>query len=62
MKTAAGLLLMLSLAACSSSSHEVIYNRMAPKEREAADLATAYDAGLLSPGEYAEQKARLGLR
>jgi hypothetical protein len=62
MKTAAGLLLMLSLAACGSSSRAVIYNHMAPKDREAADLAAAFNAGLLSPGEYAEQKAKLGLR
>jgi len=61
MKTIAAVLLMLSLTACGSTSRQVIVNRTTPKAQEAADLAAAYNAGILSAGEYAAQKRKLGL-
>lgn len=61
MRTAAALALLLILAACGSTRETAVTLRTAPKDREAADLYAAYRMGLLSAGEYAAQRARLGI-
>ena len=56
------LTLLIALAACSSTTSTTVVNRTVPKAQEATDLQRAFDAGLLSPAEYADQKTRLSLR
>lgn len=57
---ALGLAAIVLLAGCGGSD-TVVYNRLVPKDKEAADLQRAYNDGLLTPEEYAQQKSKLGL-
>ncbi len=59
-RSLAAITLAILLAGCGAGPTTTT-NRLAPKDQEAADLRRAYDAGLLSPDEYREQRSRLGL-
>ncbi len=61
LSTAAGLMALCLLAGCGGGDDTVVRNSLVPKQQQAADLQRAYNEGLLSPEEYAQQKRQLGL-
>lgn len=57
----AGLIAAGLLAGCTGHDTVIVHNRLVPKQQEAVDLQRAFEAGLLSPEEYEQQKHMLGL-
>lgn len=52
----------LVVSGCGGASRTNVSNRLTSPAQESADLARAYQAGLLSADEYQDQKRRLGLQ
>ena len=61
-RCAGALLALALLGGCSGSSHTVVVNRLTTRQQELADLQRAAQMGLLSPSEYATQRAKVAGR